>query len=323
MKRLAVQDLQGAVTDSFAQDVRLGLRARPKALPPKYFYDTHGSELFEAICGLPEYYPTRTETLILGHMASELFALTGPCELVELGSGSSTKTRVLLDALTLLDPTALYRPVDVSHSMLKNSALALSEEYPKLVIRAIVADYEHIWSQLPLAEKASRMLIFLGSTLGNFSAAECDLFLTKISTALQPGEYFLLGVDLQKDQAIVEAAYNDSQGVTAAFNRNVLHRINYTFNGNFDLDQFIHRAFYNPLLHQIEMHLVSQRVQTVELADLEMSINFDDQETIHTESSRKFDPQITAQMLTAQGLDPIHQWQDPQGWFMVILAQKR
>ncbi|WP_218082074.1 L-histidine N(alpha)-methyltransferase [Anthocerotibacter panamensis] len=319
-QRLQVQDLH--VINTYAQDIRLGLTSIPKFLQPKYFYDATGSRLFEAICGLPEYYPTRTETSILERVAREIFQKTGPCDLLELGSGSSTKTTLLLDALDQLNYPMVYLPVDVSRTMLISSAQQLSRRYPRLRIHALVADYEQVWTQLPPAELSNRMVVFLGSTLGNFSALECERFLGKIAGALQSGDYFLLGVDLRKPVPILEAAYDDRQGVTAAFNLNLLQRLNRDFDGNFDLEQFEHWAFYNPKLHQIEMHLRSRIAQTVTLPSLELEVAFATGETIHTESSRKFDREGLESLLTSLGLTPLQSWQDPQNWFSLILCTR-
>ncbi len=320
MQRLKIE--QFYVADTYQQDVTLGLTHTPKFLQPKYFYDERGSHLFEAICDLPEYYPTRTETQILQSAALNIFRLIGICELVELGSGSSTKTRILLDALTQLDYPQIYLPVDVSAKMLISSSEDLIDTYPNLTVQALVADYEHVWSGLPLKTLPRRVVIFLGSTLGNFSAQECDKFLTQVSSALEPGDCFLLGVDLQKPVAVLEAAYNDAQGVTAQFNLNLLRRLNQDFDGNFDLTKFKHWAFYNQDLQQIEMHLRSVCTQEVFLKKLGLTVDFLSQETIHTESSRKFDLSAIKSLLAQKSLPVTQTWQDQQGWFGLLLAQK-
>jgi len=320
VERLGIRDFP--IVETYQQDVILGLTSHPKFLQPKYFYDELGSQLFEAICDLPEYYPTRTEAGILKQAARGIFSRTGPCELVELGSGSSTKTTLLLDALVALDYPMVYVPVDVSMTMLKQTALGLINRYPKLYVQGIVADYEGIWAHLPPAALERRMVIFLGSTLGNFPAAECYAFLSKIAHSLMPGDYFLLGVDLQKPIPILEAAYNDQQGITAQFNLNVLTRLNQDFKGDFDLDQFEHWAFYNTQLHQIEMHLRSRIAQKVRLEALGLTLDFAAGETIHTESSRKFNLQEMGELLAQKSLPVRQVWQDPQGWFGLFLGQK-
>jgi dimethylhistidine N-methyltransferase len=319
--RLSIQAFP--ITDSYREDIRQGLTATPKFLQPKYFYDAVGSQLFEAICALPEYYLTRTETAILNGLALELFKRIGPCEIMELGSGSSTKTGLLLDALVQLNYPMVYLPVDVSPSILTTSAEALIDRYPNLKIHGLVADFESLWSHLTDRYEAQRLLIFLGSTLGNLSAAECTLFLEKIAQSLASGDYFLLGVDLRKPIPLLEAAYNDQAGVTAQFNLNLLRRLNRELEGNFDLAQFEHRAFYNSDLHQVEMHLVSRLAQKVTLAALDLSINFEKGETIHTETSRKFDLTELTAALAQLGLPLIQSWQDPQGWFAVVLCTHR
>lgn len=323
-QRLQIQHLVAAnriVVPNTGNDVIKGLTQTPKTIPPCYFYDDQGSELFEQICELPEYYLTRTETAILQQYASEIAKITGACELVELGSGSSTKTRLLLDAYQQLDYPLRYLPIDVSAGILESSARQLLTDYPTLQVHALAGTYELALAQLAPTQLPNRMIGFIGSTLGNLKPHECDLFLSQITNALQVGEYFLLGIDLQKPKNILEPAYNDRQGVTAAFNLNMLTHLNQRFEGNFDTTQFEHWAFYNETANQIEMHLRSLRSQTVELKALNLSINFAPGETILTEISRKFDREIIQQQLTAQGLTPLHVWTDPQQWFGLLLCQ--
>jgi len=304
-------------------DVVSGLTQVPKTLPSHYFYDDRGSELFEKICALAEYYPTRTETTILQTCALEIAAATGPCELVELGSGSATKTRLLLDAYRQSDYPLRYMPIDVSGGMLERSAHELLVSYPTLQVHGLVGTYELALQQLPTTHLPTRMLLFLGSTLGNLNPQACQTFFTQITTALQPGEFFLLGVDLQKSQEQLEAAYNDALGVTAKFNLNMLQHLNWRFAGNFDLSQFQHWAFYNEPQHQIEMHLKSLKDQTVQLQALDLHIAFSAGETILTEISRKFDLAKIQQDLLAQSLAPVQVWTDPHNWFGLLLCQVR
>jgi L-histidine Nalpha-methyltransferase len=292
-------------------DVITGLKQTPKTLPPQYFYDDRGSELFEQITDLPEYYPTRTEQSILETYASEIVELTGACELVELGSGSSRKTHTLLTAYSQLDNPLHYYPIDVSAGILRSTALDLLATYPKLNICGVAGTYEN------------RMLIFLGSTMGNLDDRSSDLFLTQVQQALQPGEFFLLGVDLQKSIEVLEAAYNDSQGVTAAFNLNMLRHLNHRFDGDFNLDNFQHLAFFNPTASQIEMHLKSSIAQTVNLKAIDLEITLQPGETIHTEISRKFHLPTLSNLLTTHALQPLKIWTDPQSWFGVILCQRQ
>jgi dimethylhistidine N-methyltransferase len=305
------------------KDAIAGLTQTPKTLPPRYFYDDRGSQLFEQICELPEYYLTRTETAILQRYATEIARLTGACELVELGSGSSTKTRLLLDAHKNLGYPLHYVPVDVSAGILESSARQLLTDYSTLKVRAIASTYELALERLVPTQLPSRTICFIGSTLGNLTPSESDEFFARIFAALEVGEYFLLGVDLQKSKSILEAAYNDRQGVTAAFNLNMLQHLNWRYDSNFNLQNFEHYAFYNKTEHQIEMHLRSWRSQTVQMRSLDLTIEFAAQETIRTEISRKFNLKTLQQQLQAQGLIPIKTWTDPKQWFGLLLCQKR
>lgn len=309
------------VSSSAGSDVVKGLTQKPKSLPPRYFYDNLGSELFEQICELPEYYLTRTETSILQQYAPEIAQITGSCELVELGSGSSTKTRILLDAYHQFGYFLHYVPIDVSAGMLESSALALLGDYPTLQVQALAGTYEMALTQLEPTSLPTRMICFIGSSLGNLNPQECDVFFSQITDALQVGEFFLLGVDLQKPKHLLSAAYNDSQGVTAAFNLNMLQHLNQRFEGNFDTTQFEHWAFYNETENQIEMHLRSLRSQTVQLHTLNLTVHFETGETILTEISRKFDLNVIQQELKAKGLVPQRVWTDSNQWFALLLCQ--
>ncbi len=309
------------ISTNTGSDVVKGLTQKPKTLPPRFFYDDRGSELFEQICELPEYYITRTETKILQSCASEIAEITGACEIVELGSGSSTKTRILLDAYHKQGLPLHYLPIDVSAGMLESSALSLLADYPSLQVYALAGTYELALSEIEPKQLPNRMMCFIGSTLGNLNPQECDVFLSQVIAALQVGEYFLLGVDLQKPKDILEAAYNDNQGVTAAFNLNMLEHLNWRYEGNFDTSQFEHWAFYNELEHQIEMHLKSKRSQTVELRTLKLNVHFEPGETIQTEISRKFDLNHIQQELKAKGLVPQKVWTDENQFFGLLLCQ--
>jgi L-histidine Nalpha-methyltransferase len=318
---------------SDGEDVDKGLSANPKTLPAKYFYDDLGSNLFEAICDLPEYYLTRTERQILERCAAEIADLIGPCDLVELGSGSATKTQVLFRAYSNSSAPGVrpvrYIPIDVSGGMLKQSALELLAKYANLKIHGLVGTYDAALTNLPPVQQTQRLIVFLGSSLGNLDEEECDRLFSQVCDALNPGEYFLLGVDLQKPIEVLEAAYNDSQGVTAAFNLNMLRHLNTRFGGNFNLEQFEHQAIYNATLHQIEMHLRSRCDQSVTLETLDLTCRFQTHETIRTEISRKFDlGQLQAQLQQAvrtqhsgYRLNPVKVWSDPQQWFGLILSQ--
>ena len=310
-------------------DVIQGLTSNPKTLPPKYFYDDRGSDLFEQICELPEYYPTRSEAWILNQYADEIADITGSCELVELGSGSSTKTHYLLSAYqkianSLTTPTSdafSYIPIDVSGGILKTTVLALQEKYPDLTIEGLIGTYDEALLYLGKNHARSRMIFFLGSSIGNFNEVESSEFLNKVSHTLTQGDYFLLGIDLQKPKDILEAAYNDSQEVTAAFNLNMLAHLNWRFQGNFDLNLFKHQAIYNEVDHQIEMYLRAQVEHQVSLHILNLNIYFQSGESILTEISRKFNLEKVQAQLRSQGLATIKIWTDPQQWFGLVLCQ--
>ena len=303
------------------KDVIKGLTEKLKSLPPKYFYDDPGSQLFEKICELPEYYPTRTEAWILQQYADEIAAITNCCELIELGSGSSTKTQALLTAYQKIANSCRYLPIDVSGGILKTSVLQLQEKYPDIAIHGLLGTYEQALVHLESNYLQSRMLFFLGSSLGNFNQEECDIFLNQVSRTLQPGDYFLLGIDLQKPLDILEAAYNDSQEVTAAFNLNMLSHLNWRFQGNFDISLFKHQAVYNQVDHQIEMYLHCQKSHWVSLELLDLKVNFEAGESILTEISRKFNLATMEKNLSDKGLKTVKTWTDEKEWFGLILCQ--
>ncbi|MFN6153096.1 MAG: L-histidine N(alpha)-methyltransferase, partial [Dolichospermum sp.] len=292
------------------KDVIKGLTEKLKSLPPKYFYDDPGSQLFEKICELPEYYPTRTEAWILQQYADEIAAITNCCELIELGSGSSTKTQALLTAYQKIANSCRYLPIDVSGGILKTSVLQLQEKYPDIAIHGLLGTYEQALVHLESNYLQSRMLFFLGSSLGNFNQEECDIFLNQVSRTLQPGDYFLLGIDLQKPKDILEAAYNDSQEVTAAFNLNMLSHLNWRFQGNFDISLFKHQAIYNQVDNQIEMYLHCQKSHAVSLEALDLKVDFEEGESILTEISRKFDLATMEKQLQGKGLKTVKTWTD-------------
>ena len=304
------------------KDVIAGLLAKQKSLPPKYFYDQRGSELFEQICELPEYYPTRTETAILKEYSGAIAQKTGPCEIVELGSGSSTKSRILLDAYQALDYPLRYLPVDVSDTMLIESSKKLLKEYAEMSIGAIASTYEPALDALPPKQLPARMIAFIGSTIGNLQPDECEAFLEKISATLETGDYFLLGLDLQKEVSILEAAYNDAQSVTAAFNLNMLRHLNRQFKGNFNLNNFAHVALYNLQQNQIEMYLESLSAQTVRLETLDFTVEFEQGDRILSEISRKFSLEGMARSLSKHHLKVVNIFTDPHQWFGMMLCQK-
>ncbi|HIK43508.1 MAG TPA: L-histidine N(alpha)-methyltransferase [Leptolyngbyaceae cyanobacterium M65_K2018_010] len=303
-------------------DVIYGLSRQPKSLPPKYFYDDRGSELFEQITALPEYYLTRTETAILQTHADDIAGLVGPCELMELGSGSSTKTRYLLNALRRSGYSLRYLPVDVSGGMLEATAQQLLIEYPALTVHGLVGTYEAALHHPLPAYPYPRLVAFIGSTLGNLAPAECHGLLAQISSTLRSGDFFLLGVDLDKDPGLLEKAYNDCQGITAAFNLNMLSHLNWRFQGNFQVDRFQHRACYNPTASQIEIYIDSLQAQTVTLQGLNLTVHFEADEPLLSEISRKFNLVALSQDLHSVGLAVQRVFTDEKQWFGLILCQK-
>ncbi|MFJ6620529.1 L-histidine N(alpha)-methyltransferase [Kitasatospora sp. NPDC091335] len=299
-------------------DVQLGLTSEPKWLPPKWFYDARGSELFEEITRLPEYYPTRAERAILTAGAGEIAAATGARTLVELGSGSSEKTRLLLDALRALGTLETYVPVDVSESALTAAGAALAAEYPGLAVHGVLADFTARLGLPP--EGGPRLVAFLGGTLGNLLPHERAVFLRGLRAALDPGDFLLLGTDLVKDPAVLVAAYDDASGVTAEFNRNVLNVLNRELGADFDPDAFEHVARWDAEQEWIEMRLRSLRSQTVKIPALDLPVHFAGGEELRTEVSAKFRRERVAGELAAAGLRLSHWWTDPEGRFGLSLA---
>jgi L-histidine N-alpha-methyltransferase len=306
---------------SLRADALAGLSATPKSLPPKWFYDAQGSALFEKITELPEYYPTRAERAILRAVSGEIAALSGAHELVELGSGSSEKTRLLLDALRDHGTLRSYVPVDVSESALVLAGDALAVEYPGLEVHAVVADFEEHLG-LPAAAHASgpRLVAFLGSTIGNMVPDERASFLSRVRSQLRPGDAFALGTDLVKDPAVLVAAYDDSAGVTAAFNKNVLAVLNTELGADFDLDAFDHVAVWDARNEWIEMRLRSGADQVVRLPEIGLTVRFADGEEMRTEVSAKFRRPAVERELAAAGFAPRSWWTDPAGQFGLSLS---
>ncbi len=324
LQRLKIDDLSDPTVTASANDgsdLIVGLTQEQKTIPCHYLYDDRGSELFEQICELPEYYPTRTEAQILRENGRAIAQTTGNCELIELGSGSSTKTRLLFDAYATLGEPLYYIPIDVSAGMLETSAQQLLADYPRLKIHGLIGTYQQALQHLPPSPLSKRMVFFLGSSLGNFAPEQCREIFQDVKNALHPGDYFLLGLDLQKSKSILEPAYDDSQGVTAEFNYNLLDHLNRRFQGNFNRQYFRHWTFYNPELGQIETYLRSTRPQTVQLKALDLTVDFTAGETIHTEISRKFNLQEMDQELSQAGLKVLNTYTDPQDWFALLLCQ--
>lgn len=309
----------GGAEEDDGQDVIEGLRGAPMTLPPQYFYDDRGSILFERITRLPEYYLTRKELEILEQRAPEIAELTGPAELIELGSGSARKTRMLIDAYSRHGDALRYLPVDVSAAMLKDSSRDLLDAYAQLDVWGLVGTYEQALAELPPPRIATRMVIFLGSTLGNLHPRELGQFIDRVRHALRPGGFFLVGADLQKPVAVLEAAYNDSAGVTAEFNLNMLRHLNRRFDGDFDPEAFAHKAVYDREDHRIEMHLVSLRPQRVALRALDLEISLDEGETIRTEISRKFYLPELIETFARHGFEKAGGWADAQDWYSLTL----
>ena len=299
-----------------AEDVRRGLTTQPKRFLPKYFYDELGSQLFEAICLLPEYYLTRAENEILQRFADEIVAtVDGPTTLIEMGSGSASKTRLLIEALLRKQDELLFMPVDISATALENSSRILLQSYPRLNIEAYAADYFAGLAELRKEQRTHTLALFLGSNISNFDPEEALKFLRALRRVLNEGDALLLGADLKKDKAVLEAAYNDALGVTAAFNLNVLARINRELGGNFDLRAFQHHAFYNDDAGRVEIYIESNRDQTVMISKLDLQVEFAAGEQIHTENSYKYDLSDIGNLAAATGFTRAQTWQDQKQQF--------
>ena len=307
-----------AMAHALEADVRAGLVTMPKTLPPKWFYDDRGSELFDEITRLPEYYPTRTERSILVEHARDIAELTKADTLVELGSGTSEKTRLLLDALHDAGTLERFVPFDVSEQTLREAAVAVAQEYPGVRVHAVVGDFEHHLGDLPGG--GTRLVAFLGSTIGNLAPEPRARFLHDLAATLAPGDALLLGTDLVKDVDRLIAAYDDAAGVTAAFNRNVLLVMNRELDADFDPEAFDHVAVFDPDVEWIEMRLRSQRAQTVHLRALELDVDFAAGEELRTEISAKFRRARVEQELAAAGFHLAEWWTDPAGDFALSLS---
>jgi len=320
-----VRRAPGAGTSTLAQDVRAGLAQTFKELPAKHLYDAYGSQLFDEICGLPEYYPTRTERAILEARADDIAARTEATELVEFGAGTAAKTRVLLDALRSAGTLAGYIPFDIEETVLRATALRLTREYPELrVIEAVVGDFEHDINLIPPPPAGGRrMVALLGGTIGNFVTSPRRSLLKSIATLLGPEGHLLLGADLVKDPELIESAYNDAAGVTARFNRNVLTIINRELDADFPVESFEHIAFYDRQQEWIEMRLRASVACRVSIRALEMEIEFQAGEEIRTEISAKFTPQRLVDDLSASGLSAVELMTDQNHLFALVLARPR
>lgn len=317
-----------------ASAVSDGLGCWPKWLPAWLFYDDAGSDLFEQITRLPEYYLTRTEREILTAHAAEMIALAAESDaakrccqksarlrIAELGAGSADKTRLLLKAVAGRQGTLIYEPVDVSASALEAARERIEREIPGVAVIPRVADYMQGLDLEPSAAGERRLVLYIGSSIGNFEPHQASQLLEGVRAGLEPGDALLLGVDLVKDESTLLAAYDDAAGVTAQFNLNVLARLNREMAADFDLDAFEHRIVWNRAKSRIEMHLESQVAQRVKLPLLDLEVNFSAGERIHTENSYKYAPGQVEEMLRAIGFSPESTWTDPRGWFAVCLAR--
>jgi L-histidine N-alpha-methyltransferase len=309
-----------AYLDALRHDVHAGLTATPKSLPPKYFYDARGSDLFNEITRLPEYYPTRAETEILEGHARDIARLTRCESLVELGSGTSAKTRLLLSALVSEGSLREFVPFDVDPAVLSQASSALGLEYPALAVSPIVGDFEVHLDALP-RDAGRRVIAFLGSTIGNLEPPERAVFLRSVAAVLRPGDAFLLGTDLVKNAERLLRAYDDAAGVTAEFNRNVLVVINRELGADFDVDSFEHIARWDTEQEWIEMRLRSSRAQRVTVTDLGLTIEFAEGEEMRTEISAKFRSDRVARELAAAGMVLERFWTDAAGDFALTLAR--
>jgi L-histidine N-alpha-methyltransferase len=312
--------LDGAEERSLADDVLDGLTRPFKELPPKHFYDARGAELFDRICELPEYYPTRAERAILEARAQEIAELTGAVELVELGSGTAAKTRVLLDAMHAAGTLERYVPVDVTESMVRDCAEKLTSEYPGLRVHGVIGDFERHLQHVPAAE-GPRIVAFLGGTIGNFPPGSRRRVLREVARLLGPDDHLLMGTDLVKDPLVLEAAYDDSQGVTAEFNRNVLLVLNRELRADFDPADFDHVALFDREHEWIEMRLRARRDLDTHVRDLDLPVHFDAGEELRTEISAKFTPERVHGDLAAAGMEQVLWLTDPDEQFALTLSR--
>ncbi len=310
------------IEKTFAEEISSSLTNNSKFINPKFFYDKKGSELFEKICALPEYYPTRTEISILKNLQKELSSyLDDTFRLVELGSGASVKTRLILDVFTKLQSKTEYFPIDISEILTESSELLL-RDYDGLHITGIIDSYEGGLEFLKTYDDKKNLIIFLGSSFGNFTPKDGYEFLQKINSTMKDDDLFLIGLDLVKDKEILESAYDDSQGVTAKFNLNVLSRINDELDADFELNNFAHHAIYNDKEQRIEMYLQSLVNQSVIVSKSNLSLNLMKNELIHTEHSHKYRLSQIEDILTKSGFDIKHMWLDDKRHFSLTLVSK-
>lgn len=319
MTRFQLHDLLGEVHDDLAGAVLEGLSSSPRSLPCRFLYDAEGSLLFERICALEEYYPTRAEREILADRADELAGLLSGTALVELGSGSAKKTEVLLAALCRRGDPVTYVPVDISRDAIERSAARLIRAYPELTIQGVAAEYGAGLAWAVEHVRGPKTVLWLGSNVGNFTRPEAGAFLARLRESLVPGDHFLIGVDRRKDRRTLELAYDDPGGVTAAFNLNLLARINRELGGELDVTGFTHRASYDEEEGVVRMDLVSDRAQSASIAALERVFHFEEGEAIHTEDSVKYSGDELDRLAAAAGFAPVERWTDGAERFFVDL----
>jgi L-histidine N-alpha-methyltransferase len=320
---------ESQIDEQVVTAVRAGLLSRRKCLPPWLFYDEAGSRLFDEITELPEYYLTRTERTILARHADEMMARAASVEaggharlrIAELGAGSAEKTRILLRAAVAQQGEVLYEPVDVSATALLVAQARIEREIPAVHVLPLAMDYTNGFAFEPTGRDERRLVLYIGSSIGNFEPEQAAHLLAKVRAQLHPGDGMLLGVDLVKDEQTLLAAYDDAAGTTAAFNKNMLKRLNRELCANFDPEAFAHRAVWNRAHSRIEMHLESRIAQRVHFAALDFEADFAAGETIHTENSYKYQPGEPEDLLVQAGFAPASTWTDDQGWFTVCLGQ--
>ena len=307
---------------TFAEELSQSIRKKQKSINPKFFYDQKGSELFEKICTIPEYYLTRSEISILNHLDGKLQPhLHGDFRLVELGSGSSQKTRILIDILTKLQNHVEYFPIDIS-KILKSSSITLQSDYKKLYITGIIDNYERGLEFIKNYDDMKNLIVFLGSSFGNFEPESGINFLRRINSLMKKDDLFLIGLDLVKNKDMLRSAYDDSQGITSQFNLNILSRINSELRGNFDKHKFTHYVVSDESKQKIEMYLRSLIKQTVEIPNADLTLEIDENELIHTENSYKYTIQQIEQMFTTSGFLIRDIWYDENGYFCSVLLSK-
>ncbi len=315
--------LNGDFEEEFKNDVLVGLTSFPKFLLPKYFYDCTGSLLFEKICETPEYYVTRTESSILKKYSDEIAEINSAQKIiVELGSGSSMKTRYLLNSFSKINDFITYIPIDVSEIVIE-SCERLNEKFPKVKISGIVAEYTQGLNFIFGKINEPKLIIFLGSSIGNFTPSEAKEFLKSIRSAMNENDSLLIGFDMRKDVNVLNAAYNDSQNITAQFNLNILQRINNELGGEFDLNKFEHNAFFNEKESRIEMHLVSKEEHDVCVHSIRKKIYFAKGETIHTENSYKFTDEMINDLSQSAGLKLRNKWSDEKKYFQLVSSRSK